>query len=330
MNKLGEITLANLPTKIEKLKSFSQKFYGTDIYIKRDDYTGMEVSGNKVRKLEFTLKDALEKGCDSVITCGGIQSNHARATVVCATKLGLKSYLVLKGNDKEYNRGNHFIDRVLGAQVKFISDEEYKHNRNEIMEAFKKELEAKGHKPYIMPEGASNGIGNFGYMKAFDEILEQEKELGISFHVICVAVGSGGTYGGLFLGNEIHKSGKKIFGINIYDDKVDYVDKVYNLMDESHKYMEENISCSKDDINIIDDYVGEGYGKTTDEQIKFIIEVARKEGIMLDTVYTGKAFYGLIQELKKGTIGEKVNVLFIHTGGQFGNFAKSELFEPFI
>ena len=187
------IRLANLPTKIEKLDRLSHEL-GKNIYIKRDDQTGTEISGNKIRKLEFSVGEALENNCDYLITCGGIQSNHARATAAVAAKLGLGSYLVLRGDENEEVEGNLFLDKLLGAKIKFVTSEEYK-NRAKIMDEIRMQLAKKGHKAYIIPEGASNGIGSLGYVNAMKEILEQEKELD-KFDAIVVAVGSG-TYGDL-------------------------------------------------------------------------------------------------------------------------------------
>lgn len=195
------IRLANLPTKIEKLDRLSHEL-GKNIYIKRDDQTGTEISGNKIRKLEFSVGEALENNCDYLITCGGIQSNHARATAAVAAKLGLGSYLVLRGDEKEEAEGNLFLDKMLGANIRFVTSEEYKNHRTKIMEGIRIQLEEEGYKGYIIPEGASNAIGSLGYVNAMEEILEQEKELGIKFDAIVVTVGSGGTYAGLYYGNK--------------------------------------------------------------------------------------------------------------------------------
>lgn len=178
MNKIKRLNLANLPTKIERLNRLSDNL-GKNIYIKRDDQTGMEVSGNKVRKLEYAVAEALEEGADYLITCGGIQSNHCRATAAVAAKLGLGAYLVLRGDEDTPVEGNLFLDRILGANIKFVSEEEYKNNRMDIMESIKEELGDKGHKAYIMPVGASNGVGSLGYINAMEEILKQEEEMGL-------------------------------------------------------------------------------------------------------------------------------------------------------
>ena len=195
-----KLNLANFPTKIEKLEKIS-KDSGVNIYLKRDDQTGSEISGNKIRKLEYSIYEAIENGCDTLITCGGIQSNHARATAAAGIKLGMRAILVLRSDETPELEGNYFLDKVIGADVRIISSDDYRERRAEIMKEIKAESDAEGHKAYIIPEGASNGIGSLGYYSAMEEIKEQEKELGIKFDRIVAAVGSGGTYAGLCMGN---------------------------------------------------------------------------------------------------------------------------------
>ena len=284
-----KLTLGNFPTKIERLEKLS-KMLGAHIYIKRDDQTGSELSGNKIRKLEYSIWEAISNDCDTLITCGGIQSNHARATAAAGIKLGLKSILVLKSDEKPEKEGNYLLDKILGADVRIISSQDYKEKRQEIMEDIVKELAAKGRKGYIIPEGASNGVGTFGYVKCFKEILEQEKELGITFDTIVATVGSGGTYAGLYLGNKLTESNKKIVGINICDTAEYFKDRVCDILDEVKTYIpDRKFEVSKDDMYIIDGYVGDGYAISRAEELEFICDFAEAEGIILDPVYTGKA-----------------------------------------
>lgn len=328
MIKIPErIQLANLPTKIEKLERLSQELGGPEIYVKRDDQTGSEISGNKVRKLEYSVKEARKSGCDYLITCGGLQSNHCRATVAVAVKLGMKCFLVLRGSENAQPEGNLLIDRLLGADIQFITADEYSNQRTEIMEAIKNELSHKGFKPYIIPEGASNGIGSFGYYTAMEEIISQEKESGIDFDCILLATGSGGTYAGLWLANKLLNHSADIFGINVGGDALYFKTRIQEILYESIKYLDINMTVSKDEINMIDGYVGRGYALSRPEELKFIHKLAKLEGLILDPVYTGKAMYGLTKEIKKGTFKNYKNILFIHTGGLFGLFPQGNLFE---
>ncbi|MCT4619597.1 MAG: D-cysteine desulfhydrase family protein [Marinisporobacter sp.] len=322
----NKIDIANLPTKIEKLERLSKSLEGHEIYIKRDDQTGSEISGNKVRKLEYAVKEALDQGCDYLITCGGIQSNHARATAAVAAKLGINSFLVLRSKGEEKLEGNCFLDQVLGAKIRYITADEYRDHRMDIMKEVKNELDKKGHKAYIIPEGASNGIGTFGYYGAMEEILKQEEEMGIKFDAVVMAVGSGGTYAGLFYANKVNENTAKILGVNVCDDAGYFKEAIFNILHESFGYTSKSIEFSKEEINIIDGYVGEGYALSRPEELTFIHELAKLEGLILDPVYTGKAMYGLVEEIKKGNLKDYKNILFIHTGGLFGLFPKKDQF----
>lgn len=317
MDNIKRLRLANLPTKIEKLNRLSSEL-GKNIYIKRDDQTGTEISGNKVRKLEYSVAEALSNKCDYLITCGGIQSNHCRATAAVAAKLGMGAYLVLRGNENTPVEGNLFLDRMLGAKIKFITPEEYKHDRENIMECIKKELDSQGHNAYIIPEGASNGVGSLGYVNAMEEILEQEKEMGIKFDAIVVTVGSGGTFSGLYYGNYVNNNTATVYGFNICDTSEYFKDIVLGLVKEISYYTGREIKVDREDLNIIDGYPGRGYALSSIEEVEFINYLAKLEGIILDPVYTGKAMYGLVEEIKKGTFDRHENILFIHTGGLFG------------
>lgn len=322
----GRIQLANLPTRIEKLDRLSKALNGPEIYIKRDDQTGAELSGNKVRKLEYSLKEALDNGCNYLITCGGVQSNHCRATAAAAVKLGMKSCLVLRGEIGTPPAGNLLLDRLLGAEIRFVTADEYSNQKTEIMESIKQEMEQKGFRPYIIPEGASNGIGSFGYYTAMEEITEQEKQMNIGFDCIVVATGSGGTYSGLWLANKLHNRTTDVYGISVGGDSEYFRAKIQGILYESAKYMDVNVPVAMDEIRIIDGYVGRGYALSSPVELEFISYFAETEGIILDPVYTGKAMYGLTKEIKKGTFKDYKNILFIHTGGMFGLFPQGELF----
>jgi D-cysteine desulfhydrase len=328
MMKIPErIQLANLPTKIEKLERLSQELGGPCIYIKRDDQTGMEVSGNKIRKLEFSVKEALGLGCDYLITIGGIQSNHCRATAAVAAKLGLKAHLVLRTDKEEEIDGNLFLDKLLGAEISYVNFEEYKYELPEILQQVSLDAEKRGYKPYIIPVGASNGIGAFGYYQAFKEITLQEKEMGINFDLIVSATGSGGTYSGLFLGKKVFNHPADIYGVNVCDDAEYFMQTIDNILQESLGYLKIQLPYARNEIHLLDGYVGRGYALSSPVELQFIHMLAKLEGIILDPVYTGKAMYGMTEEIKKGHLKAYKNILFIHTGGLFGLFPQKELFD---
>jgi len=311
------IRLANLPTKIEKLERLSQEL-GRNIWIKRDDQTGMEVSGNKVRKLEFAVMEALELGCNHLITCGGIQSNHARATAAAAAKLGMGCTLVLRGEDREDREGNLFLETLMDAQVVFVTPEEFEESLDGIMEDIRARLAQEGKKGYILPVGASNGIGSFGYLNAYNEIVEQERMLGLKFDAIIATVGSKGTFAGLYAGNSLDGSQRDVIGINISSTADYFKERVVALLQEMEEYTDLAFETDERDIQIIDGYPGLGYAMSRDEELHFIKWLARLEGLVLDPVYTGKAMYGLVKEIEAGNLDDYENILFIHTGGIFG------------
>lgn len=322
----NRVPLANLPTKIEKLERFSEQI-GLNVYIKRDDLTGMEYSGNKIRKLEYAVAEALEQGADTLITCGGIQSNHCRATAAVAVKLGIRSCLVLRSNDPEPEvDGNYFIDKLIGADVRIIDAEAYRSRRGEIMEELAAEYAAAGHKAYIIPEGASNGIGTFGYLSCMQEIVEQEKEMGITFDTVVDAVGSGGTFAGLCLANRMYGLNRRVAGVNVCDDAAFFKQRVSEIVEEAGRYLEEPVEILPEDVEILDGYVGRGYALSRKEELDFLRDFARQEGVILDPVYTGKCMYGFVEEVKKGSFAQSKNVLFIHTGGLFGLFPAKDQF----
>jgi D-cysteine desulfhydrase len=321
------LKLANLPTKIERLERLSSDLGGPNIYLKRDDQTGTEFSGNKIRKLEFTVQEAIASGCDYLITCGGIQSNHCRATAAVAARLGLKCSIVLRGTNLAEIDGNFFLDHLFGAEIVFVTPEEYANNRDGIMNDLADAKMEQGHLPYIIPEGASNGIGAYGYFLALQEIIEQEEELDINFDAICIAVGSGGTYAGLLLAKKLLTYTPPVFGVNVAATADYFKERIETVFNESLSYISEKPHLTKDEVLIFDGYVGPGYTQSTTEQLEFIQYVAKREGVIFDNVYTGKALYGMCEEIKKGSFSKMKNILFIHTGGIFELFSQKHLFK---
>ncbi len=320
MNKLH---LAQLPTPIEKIDYLSNK-YKPNIFVKRDDLTDSVASGNKIRKLEYSVAEALSLGCDTLITNGGFQSNHCRSTAAVAAKLGLKCILILRKEPGEnIETANFLLDHMLGADIRVKEHDDFQAHKDEMMQEVYQEVLDQGSKPYIIPMGASNGIGTLGYIDAFDEILEYEKMTGIVFDTIIDAVGSGGTYTGLYLGNVLRQTHKDIVGINVCDDADFFIKEINRIIDETLPHLDvEDVDRSH--IHIIDGYVGRGYSLSRKEELKAISDLSRHSGIILDPVYTGKAYYGLIHELEKDTFDHAKNILFMHTGGIYGLFSKSK------
>lgn len=319
------VRLARTPTPIQKLSRLSKYLKGPSIYIKRDDLTGFGLSGNKVRKLEYSIGEAVQKKSDILITTGGTTSNHARATALAARQLGLKPYLVLRGNPEKIPDGNLLFDIILDAEIKFITPEQYL-KRDEIMQELADDLRQKGHRPYVIPEGASNAIGCWGYFNAASEIRDQLLNENLpEMDAIVIAVGSGGTQAGLLLGLQYHQLDIPVYGINVCDDEKYFQQKISELLKSFGERFSYPLSLPED-IMIIDGYVGKGYARSRPEEIDVIRLLAKLEGILLDPVYTGKAMFGLIDQIKTGKFRKETNILFIHTGGIFGLFPEREAF----
>lgn len=319
------IKLAHLPTPIEKLKNQDLPD-GPTIYIKRDDMTGMLFSGNKIRKLEFAVAEALQQNADTLITCGGVQSNHARATAVVATKLGMKSVLVLRGDANSDIEGNLLVDHLMGADVRFITPEQYRDDVGGIMERIAEELRGQGRQSYILPEGASNAIGAMGYLAATEEIATQLSAMNVNIDAVVCATGSGGTQAGLIMGKKLHHLNYEVYGVNVCDDEDYFTRKIYTIIETARQRFHLDLTIRHNEIRILDGYVGEGYALNRPQEIEFIKSVAKDEGIVLDPVYTGKALLGLMDQIKKGRFSQNSNILFLHSGGLFGLFPKKNMF----
>ncbi len=317
-----KINIAQLPTPIHHLSSLSEE-WGIDLRVKEDDLTGSGLSGNKIRKLEYLLSDAIEQGCDYIITCGATTSNHARATVIAAKRFGLSSSLILAGDRPEKVHGNLQLDLLVGARVKYISREDYSTKIKETLQEEKENLQNQGKKPYVIPTGGSNSVGLFGYVEAVQEIKHQCDKSGWRPDIIVSAFGSGGTYAGIYLGNHLFPIAKRIVGVLVCGSVEPFKDKVIYEINEACK-RHDTPAPSFDGIELIDGYYGEAYAKTNSEQLRFIRHVAEIEGIILDPVYTGKAMFGLHGEIIKDHIKKNAKVLFIHTGGIFGWSAFTE------
>jgi len=317
------ISLAQIPTPIESLPKLSREF-GADLRVKRDDLTGSTLSGNKVRKLEYLLAEALDKGCDSIITCGAVASNHARAAVIAARKIGLDSLLILAGEEPKMAEGNLQLDLLAGAEVRYISKEDYSNHIDAILQQAAERLKAEGRNPYVIPTGGSNSVGLMGYVQAAAEIDAQCAYQQWRPDCLVCAVGSGGTYAGLLLGTLLRKMPAKVLGILVCGTIEHFREKVLRDIRGSIKKYQLDVKADECAVHLADDYIGGGYAVTNSEQLRLIRHIAQQEALILDPVYTGKAFCGLLGEIKKGNIPQGAKVLFIHTGGVFGLSAYSE------
>jgi D-cysteine desulfhydrase len=318
------LNFSNLPTPIVPLQSDWTAKTGTRIWIKRDDLTGMEISGNKVRKLDFILKDALWQQATHILTCGGIQSNHCRTTAFMASRLGLKPVLFLKGEQEAIPTGNLLLNRLLQPEIIPVTAEEYQ-QIDSRMSVKSEEIAQQGGKGYCIPEGGSNRIGVWGYIRCFEEIRSQLEQQSLPVDSIMVATGSGGTHAGLLLGKILGDSPLKVFSINVCDNADYFKRKIFNIISEFESHYGYTFNLTESDITLFDGFVGCGYGQIGPEEVSIIREVAIQEGMVLDPVYTAKAFLGLKNLIKNGVIQSK-NILFIHTGGIFGIFPHAAKF----
>ncbi len=314
--------LAQLPTPLESLPRLSAALGGPRILIKRDDQTGLALGGNKTRKLEFLIADALARKVDVIITAGAAQSNHCRQTAAAAVKAGLPCVLVLGGPEPEDSNGNLLLDQMLGAEIHWTDRE----RRGERMEEIAEGLRKKGKLPYVVPYGGSNGIGAQGYVLAMRELQDQLRETGEQPDTIIVASSSGGTQAGLVLGAKLAGFKGKILGISI--DKGERGPDRYELelaaiANATAAVMEMDVQVRESDFFVDYGYLGGGYGVVGDLEREAISLMARHEGIILDPVYTGRAFGALVDMVRRNPPGgtSMKSVVFWHTGGAAACFA---------
>jgi D-cysteine desulfhydrase len=304
-------------TPIEKVPRFSAALGGPNIYIKRDDLLGLTAGGNKTRKLEFLVAEALAQGADTLITCGAIQSNHCRLTLAAAVKEGLQCRLVLEervpGSYRPRASGNNFLYNLLGVeQVKVVPAGA---NMLEEMATVAGELAAAGRKGYVIPGGGSNPLGALGYVACAQEILAQTFDLGLDLQTIVCASGSAGTQAGLVTGVQGCNLNVPVLGINVSRTREAQEALVYGLVQETAEKLGLSAPVPREAVTCFGDYVGPGYSLPTPGMAEAVQLLARTEGILLDPVYTGKAMAGLIDLVRKGYFKQDSNILFVHTGG---------------
>lgn len=323
-NGMRKLNLSHVPTPLFHSPALDA-LVGTQVWVKLDDSNAGAASGNKIRKLEFILAQALEQGATHLVTCGGEQSNHARATALAGARLGLASTLLLRTADPDRpppDTGNLLLDRMAGAEIRFITPEQYR-ERDQLMLDVRAELARSGKKAYVIPEGGSNGLGALGWVEAMREVRRQ-LDLGLapgitSFDAVVHACGSGGTAAGCVVGAGVHAVAPTVIAMAVCDDRVTFEERIRSIVREVNAI--DGTLTRHADLLVLDQWKGPAYAVATDEQLRFLVEVARGSGLVLDPVYTGKALFGLRMLEPK-----PARVLFLHTGGLPGLLAQSGSF----
>jgi D-cysteine desulfhydrase len=318
----AKLDLCRAPTPLWRHDRLDE-LVGTAVWVKRDDMTGGVEAGNKIRKLEYLLADAQRAGATAVVTCGGLQSNHARATAVLARQLGMRPVLLLRSAVLEpppaIDAGNAFLDALLGAEIRHISPEQYR-ERNALMSSVASELERGGERAYVIPEGGSCGLGALGYIDAMAELRAQldvgEAGAPERFDAVVVACGSGGSAAGVALGAHRYAIADETLAIAVCDDRAYFERVTSQIIAEAGVVLDAAPETNR--LRILDQFKGPAYGVPSDDQARFIVNVARACGLVLDPVYTGKALYGLAHMQAKPS-----RTLFIHTGGLPGLLAQA-------
>jgi len=343
INQFPRVKLIHRPTPWHKLENLTQYLEGPEIYIKRDDLTGLAFGGNKSRKLEFIIQDALQKESEVIITWASLQSNWCLQTAAAARKFGLKPILLLfKTYDlpQEYD-GNLLLDLILGADIKIkeaalgrvVKEEDIK----EIIEEVVNEVKERGYTPYVAPIGGSmvggsmdRPLGAIGYIEAGLELVEQVEEEKVEIDYIIHATGSGGTQAGLVVAAKALKENIKVLGISVSDEKEPFSREVLTISRDTVKALGMGMEITKEDIIVFDDYIKEGYGIVNREVAEAVRLVAEKEGLFLDPVYTGKAMVGLIDLIRQGYFKKEDKIVFFHTGGTVALFPNKHLLTRYL
>jgi L-cysteate sulfo-lyase len=326
LSRFPRIKLAHLPTPLEFLPRLTEYLGGPKIYVKRDDCTGLAGGGNKTRKLEFLIADALEKGADTIITQGAVQSNHARQTAAAAATHGLRCELLFENriaapSDSYLNSGNVLLDRLFGANIHHHPGGS---DMNAAMEETAEQLRSEGLTPYVIPGGGSNPVGALGYVNCALEILHQANERQLHIHHIVHATGSAGTQAGLVAGLRATHSGIPVLGIGVNAPQEAQEQKVFDLAVETVDYIGAGGCVQREDVIANCNYVGDGYGIPTEGMRAALLLLARLEGLLFDPVYSGKGLAGLIDLVQGGHFADDDNIVFIHTGGSAGLFGYLE------
>ena len=317
-----------LPTPLEQAARLSQVVGGTQILFKRDDLTGLSLGGNKIRNMEFIFGELLQKGCDSVITTAGVQSNMCRATAASASRLGLKCVLMLRGSGNEERQGNLLLDTLLGADVRFIPTEDPYDPRVEVwLEEAKQELERQGHCPYLLHlTGATATVATCAYVDAAEELVGQFANMKLDPDYLYLTVGSGVTMAGLVLGFKHLGMRLQVVGVSS-SAKTDFlVPRIVRHANQAAGFLGLSTRVNAGDFVVHDQYIGPGYARAYPSVVDAILLVAREEGLLLDPVYTGKCMHGLLDQISQGVVEKDHTVVFLHSGGAPNLFVQHELF----
>jgi L-cysteate sulfo-lyase len=321
------VSLAHLPTRLEFLPRLTEQLGGPEIWVKRDDCTGLATGGNKTRKLEFSMGEALEQGADTIITVGAVQSNHVRQAAAAAARLGMRCEVLLehrvrKPGNLYLNSGNVLLDRLLGANLR-----EYDKGTDfeAAMDEIAGEVRASGGTPYIIPGGASNPVGALGYVGCAEELLQQCEAQDVAFDHVVLASGSAGTHAGMAVGLRASGSDLPILGIGVNVPRDEQEAKVWDLACATADYIDRPGCVSRQDIVADCSYVGAGYGEPTEGMNEAVLMLARTEGLLFDPVYSGKALAGMIDYIRAGRFTPGQKIVFLHTGGVAGLFAYADI-----
>ena len=328
-SRFPRVHLAHLPTPLEPMSALSRHLGGPDIYVKRDDCTGLAGGGNKTRKLEYLMADALKQGADTIVTVGATQSNHVRQSVAAAAKLGLPIEVLLEKaviRDDDYaGNGNILLDSIMGAVIHQCEPDGDMDLRGQ---AHADKLDRQGRKTYFIPTGGSSVVGSAGYMDCATEILSQSAAMDLHIDAIVVGSGSQGTQAGLLVGLAAANSSIPLHGISVGREKLDLEERVFSLATRTAEYADIGAVILRENVVCNDEYYAPGYGQPNDGMIEALTLCARLEGILLDPVYSGKAMAGLIGMVRNGSFKAGENIVFIHTGGQVAIHAYRSIFQP--
>lgn len=319
---LPRFPLAILPTPLDELPRLSGEL-GVRVLMKRDDLTGFALGGNKVRKLEFILADALEKNADVLVTSGGVQSNHTRTTAAAARKAGLEATLVLFGTPPEKVNGNLLLEEILGVNIVYSGTDD-KNETERVAKRVCDDLQSAGHHPYHIPAGGYSPQGSIAYMLAFQELHEQFALQQVTPDAIVITTGSCGTHAGILAGTILLDSNIPVHGITVSRPIDEGRARIAHLIQQTAQCIGQEIPFTDSDIIIHDGYIGTGYAKITPEARAAIQRVARLEGIFLDPVYTGKTMAGMLDLIRRGVFAPGSTIVFWHTGGIPGLFGFPE------